>query len=282
MPFSSMAAARRSKRGGFVIKNVTGFDLPKLMCGRVRYAGRADGVDDARQPGAGTGGRPSRFWTAAPMRGLPRVAPSGKTGGGCERAGPICRPKPWRVPRTLDAQGPGVAFIRVEGTRAAVSEKLALLRSEFADHELALLEEDRTTHPFSARSGMAVFSLRRTATSGGFCVPASQAYAALQDAGASFWYADWAGGLLWLEAPADEATAARMRGITKGFGGHAIFDAGTIWGKNAVVRVRARSAGTRRSDARGPKRRSIPKHILNPGPHGSRISDGAPHSVPSS
>ena len=55
-------------------------------------------------------------------------------------------------------------------------------------------------------------------------MPSANAYDALTAAEAEsspFWYADWAGGLLWLGLTADEETATRLRRITARFGGHA-------------------------------------------------------------
>jgi glycolate oxidase FAD binding subunit len=52
-------------------------------------------------------------------------------------------------------------------------------------------------------------------------VPSSAAHEAVDKSGAEFWYADWAGGLLWLGLPGDEDTAVRLRAITARLGGHA-------------------------------------------------------------
>jgi glycolate oxidase FAD binding subunit len=53
------------------------------------------------------------------------------------------------------------------------------------------------------------------------CVPSSAAHEAVERSGARFWYADWAGGLLWLGLNADQETASRLRAITAALGGHA-------------------------------------------------------------
>jgi glycolate oxidase FAD binding subunit len=43
----------------------------------------------------------------------------------------------------------------------------------------------------------------------------------VEKSGAEFWYADWAGGMLWLALPGDEDTATQLRRITARLGGHA-------------------------------------------------------------
>jgi glycolate oxidase FAD binding subunit len=163
----------------------------------------------------------------------------------------------------FDADGSGLAFIRVEGTRAAVSEKLALLRREFKDHDLALLEEDRTITLFR-EIGNGSFFTKSNSDIWRLCVPASHANAALQDIGAAFWYADWAGGLLWIEAAADEETAARLRGITKAFGGHATLMRAPREAR-AQLPVFEPEAPARATLTRAVKAAFDPTHMLNPG-----------------
>src|SRR5258705_796326 len=206
------------KAGGFVIKNVTGFDLPKLMWGEFGALGvltkRTVRVSPAPERVGGIGILDCD--AEAGLRALRQAARLAVDASGLAYlpAEALARSE---LPITADS---GLALIRVEGTNAAVSEKLALLRSEFADHELTLLEQDRTIVLFH-EIGDGSFFAKAARDIWRLCVPASHAYTALQDMAVPFWYADWAGGLLWLDAPADEATAARLRGITIGVGGAA-------------------------------------------------------------
>jgi glycolate oxidase FAD binding subunit len=249
------------KAGGRVIKNVTGFVLPKLMCGAFGTLGVLTELTMRISPA------PER------VAGLVILDCSAETGLGVLRrvarlavdASGLAYLPHHAMARSdvLDADGSGIALIRVDGTAPAVSEKLALLRREFADRDLALLEADRTDALFR-EIGNGSFLAKVDSDVWRLCVPISQAYAALQDVGAPFWYADWAGGLLWLEAPANDETAVRLRGITKRFGGHVTL-------MRASREARARLAvfepetPERAGLTRAVKAAFDPKHILNPG-----------------
>ena len=249
------------KAGGRVIKNVTGFDLPKLMCGAFGTLGvlteltmrvspapeRVAGLvilDCAAETGLGVLRRAARL--AVDASGLAYLPPQAMARS-----------------EVLDADGSGIALIRVEGSAPAVSEKLALLRREFADHDLALLEADRTTAIFR-EIGDGSFFAGPEGDIWRLCVPPSDANGALQDAGPAFWYADWAGGLLWLEAPANEASAARLRGITNRFGGHATLMRAPCEAR-AQLSVFEPEAPARAALTRAVKAAFDPKHVLNPG-----------------
>jgi glycolate oxidase FAD binding subunit len=249
------------KAGGFVIKNVTGFDLPKLMCGAFGTLGVLTELTVRVSPA------PERVAgfaildcdAEAGLRALRQAARLAVDASGLAYlpAEALARSE---LPITGDS---GLALIRVEGTSAAVSEKLAVLRKEFADHELTLLEQDRTIVLFH-EIGDGSFFAKSSSDIWRLCVTASHAHAALQDIGAAFWYADWAGGLLWLDAPADEVTAARLRGITKGFGGHATLMRAPREAR-ASLSVFEPEAPVRAGLTRSVKAAFDAKHILNPG-----------------
>src|SRR6185312_15574186 len=206
------------KAGGRVIKNVTGFDLPKLMCGafgtlgvlseltiRVSPAPERVATLVIRNCGAETG--------LTALRQAARLAVE-PTGLAYLPAGSVARVA------GIDAAGSDTALIRVEGTVAAIGEKLTVLRGKFADYDTATLQDDGTAALFREIGNGGIFA-GYNGDIWRLCVPASEAHAAVEAAEAALWYADWAGGLLWLGLPGNEESAVRLRRITTRFGGHA-------------------------------------------------------------
>jgi glycolate oxidase FAD binding subunit len=96
------------------------------------------------------------------------------------------------------------------------------------------------------------------------CVAPTEAYTAAEAAGAELWYADWAGGLLWLGVDADEESARRLRGISAKFSGHA-----TLMRASADLRSRL-SVFELETPARSALTASVkaafdPQRLFNPG-----------------
>jgi glycolate oxidase FAD binding subunit len=197
------------KAGGRVVKNVTGFDLPKLMAGawgalaaltvvtvkvvpRPRTAATVIliGLDDARAVQA----------MAAALR-LPT-----------EVSGAAHLP---------DLDGQPITALRVEGVEPSVAARVERLKSELKRYgEIVVLDEAdtadlwrtvREVEPLAGRSG----ALWR------ICVPPARGARATAALGADDgrWLFDWAGGLVWLSLP--EARAARVREVAEQLGGHA-------------------------------------------------------------
>jgi glycolate dehydrogenase FAD-binding subunit len=218
------------KAGGRVIKNVTGFDLPKLMCGAFGTLGVLTELTMRVTPA------PKRIATLAlkncdAAAGLRALSEAG--GLAVDPTGLAYLPSEARVRSSASELGAsGVALIRIEGNSPAVVEKLDVLLAQFKHHDVAILDDDRTAVIFREISSGGVF-VNRTGDIWRLCVSPSQAYESVQLSGASFWYADWAGGLIWLELPASAETAARLRAITGRFGGHA-----TLMRASSEVRAR--------------------------------------------
>jgi glycolate oxidase FAD binding subunit len=153
------------------------------------------------------------------------------------------------------------AYIRVEGTLAALAEKLKVLREEFASQDCATLEDQETAALFADLSNGAV--LRAADAVWQLCVAPSDA-AAIVATSSRDWYADWAGGLLWLDLPANANTATRLRALTARFGGHA-----TLMRASRVARetldVFEPESPVRAALTRSVKAGFDPKRVLNPG-----------------
>ena len=202
------------KAGGRVVKNVTGFDVPKLMAGafgtlgvlteltfRVMAVPEAAPVLALRNCSVEAGLKALRVAAKMPL----------------EATGLAYLPS--ALPGSNFAQG--AALIRIEGSAASVADKMARLKQEFAGLDPIVLEDELGA------------SLFRHIDNGGFfaprdndlwrlCLPASEAANAVKYCGAKHWYADCAGGLLWLALPATLENQTRLRALTAAYGGHAM------------------------------------------------------------
>ena len=259
------------KAGGRVIKNVTGFDLPRLQCGAFGTLGVLTELTFRVSPAPGrVAGLAIKNCDAEDgLRSL-RIS----AGLAIDATGLALLPA-GTAPEDMACHS-GVALIRVEGTPAAVEEKLSVLRARFADRDLATLDDDRTAALFRD-IGNGSFLVNRDTDVWRLCVPASNAHAAAEaaglrraeaasaaQAGAESWYADWAGGLLWLGLPATEETAARLRRVTARFGGHATLMRASTEARDRLA-VFEPETPTRAELTRAVKAAFDPRRVLNPG-----------------
>ena len=186
------------KGGGKVVKNVTGFDLPKLMCGAMGTLGVLTEVTLRVFP------RPSRSAVLA-VRDL------------TPQDGFALLRKVWSSP--LDATGlafsHGRALIRLEGEEAPLAEKCAMLR-RLTDRAVEDVPEGEIA--FRAIGSGEVFADMPYDVWRAFVPPAAAAQVA-GEVDAPLWLADWAGGLLWLGMlPGSDA----VRDVVRRAGGHAV------------------------------------------------------------
>ena len=240
------------KAGGPVIKNVTGFDLPKLMCGAFGTLGVLTEITVRVSP------LPER------VGGVKIDCPPDEGFGVLREAA--------RLP--LDVTGlayfpthdNGAALIRVEGTHSAVEQKLAELQKRFALRNAKALDEEVVRTLF--RGFSAGMPFREVGSDiWRLCVPVANAFDALTASGAQSttrWYADWAGGVLWLGLPANEDVASRLRAITTRFGGHATLMRGSPEAR-AQLSVFELESPARAAITRSVKAAFDPKRVLNPG-----------------
>ncbi|MGD0189412.1 MAG: FAD-binding protein [Rhizomicrobium sp.] len=204
------------KAGGRVVKNVTGFDLPKLMCGAMGTLGVLTEMTlrlvpcallsetlIVRDASAETGLELlRRAWTSAcGPTGLAYV-PS--------RVGSV-------FPE-LGGIGAGAALIRVEGARVPLDEKLAGIRALSPDMRFDLIDGESL---FRSIGNGAMF-IGTDADIWRVAVPPASAARCVIESGTELWLADWAGGMLWIAAPpADKAFADNIRATAASFAGHA-------------------------------------------------------------
>jgi glycolate oxidase FAD binding subunit len=233
--------------GGRVVKNVTGFDIPKLMCGAFGTLGVLTELTFRVAP--------------APERASSAVVKVEAEQG-------------FRVLRHaagLPVDATGLAYlpesvcavIRIEGSNAAAEDKLALLQQNFPAAEPHMLDDRETMVLFGAL-GKGAPLLGGGADLWRMVLPSAGAHEAVVASGAARWFADWAGSLLWLELPADQATAQELRAITARIGGDAILIRGSEAAR-AELEVFAPEPPARAALTRSVKAAFDPKRVLNPG-----------------
>jgi glycolate oxidase FAD binding subunit len=252
------------KAGGNVIKNVTGFDVPRLMCGAFGTLGVLTEVTlrvvplPARTvsvalptPSAEAGLRALRQAAALPVdpTGLAYLPEAALKASVASRAGSF-------------AGAAGIAIIRMEGAMTALSEKLAILRQIFTGFDAATLNDGVTASVFREIGSGGLF-IQRATDIWRVCVPSAAAHEAVERSGAEFWYADWGGGLLWLGLDGDERTATRLRAITAKLGGHATLKRASAAAREAVS-VFEPETPTRAGITRSVKAAFDPHRLLNP------------------
>jgi glycolate oxidase FAD binding subunit len=190
------------KGGGKVVKNVTGFDLPKLFCGAMGTLGPLTEVTLRVLP------KPqlSAVFTIADLSPEDGLA--------------LLR-RVWSSP--LESTGlafhNGAAFIRLEGSRAALHEKIALLRDLTPRDAQPIPDGDNVFRNIASGQMTGAGPLWRIHTA-----PA-QGRKFVSDLQPQTWCGDWAGGLLWLESDRD------VRAVARAFDARAIY----LCGGNSIA-----------------------------------------------
>jgi glycolate oxidase FAD binding subunit len=198
--------------GGKVVKNVTGFDLPKLVCGafgtlcvlteltfrvypRPRFSATLALKDVSPEQGFAA---LRKIWQSA-------LEPSGLAyiPGGLNLIGDV---------------GRGVALIRLEAEEKPLAEKCAAAQILVGTGEAvaggdALFASLGAGFPFAAADAGDLDVWR-------LFLPPSQAAHVAAALSPPLWYGDWAGGLLWAGMPGDDA--ARVRSAARDAGGYAM------------------------------------------------------------
>jgi glycolate oxidase FAD binding subunit len=198
-------------RGGSrVVKNVTGFDLPKLMCGAFGTLAVLTEVTFRVYP------RPTRSVTLcladlSPDDGfaaLRRIAHSA-----LEPSGLAYLPAGW-LP---DDVGQGAALIRLEGAPEPLEEKVAMAHG-LLGHAQGTRREDGPD--LFARIGCGQMFAGIDGDIWRVMLAPADAPRIAKELNAPRWLGDWAGGVLWIAAP--PADAARIRAVAAAARGQAM------------------------------------------------------------
>jgi len=208
--------AESYKAGGHVVKNVTGFDLPKLMCGAMGTLGVLTEVTLRLVP------RPALNITLiardiAPDEGLNVLRRAWTSAFGPTGLAYLPGTMTAAFPE-FGAIGAGAALIRVEGARVPLDEKVAGIR---ALAPCVILEETDGEEMFRAIGNGRPFVGKDMDVWRVFLPPQAAAHC-VEEINLTVWLADWAGGVLWIAtAPEDDSAAQRIRGIASAHGGRA-------------------------------------------------------------
>lgn len=196
------------KAGGKVVKNVTGFDLPKLMCGAFGTLGVMTELTFRVYPRASFSATLC-LADVSPLAGfaaLRKIAQSA-----LEPIGLAYLPG-----ALMDGVGQGAALIRLEGARRPLDEKVGMAhgllgsRMHRIDDEAALFAAIGNGAKFA---GLAEDVWR-------LMLPPSEAPYLIARLPATRWLGDLAGGLLWVAAPPGDAGTIRV--AVAAVGGHAM------------------------------------------------------------
>lgn len=234
------------KNGGRVMKNVTGYDLVKLMAGSFGALGVLSEVSMKVLP------RPEAQASLI-LVGLDEV---GAVGAMAQALG-----SPYEV--TGAAHDPALrrTLLRVEGFETSVAYRLdqlrALLTITGAEMDVAVAkasedmwQEIRDVACFAGEDG----DVWRVS-----CKP-SDGPAIAERSGALAWFYDWAGGLIWLRTKAGHD----LRANVGRFGGHATLVRGDAATMARLGMFHPESAGVARLTA-GLRAQFDPRRIFNPG-----------------
>lgn len=241
------------KAGGKVVKNVTGFDLPKLMCGAMGTLGVLTEVTLRVFP------KPPRQAVLVVRDLLPeegfailrRVWQSPLEATGLSYL-------PASVPlRSLGYVGEGVALIRLEGADEPLKEKIAALRTI-----APAAQQIDAPEIFSSIANGDVF-LTQDCDVWRVFIPPTEAAHIVGAAAPQFWQADMAGGVLWIGLP-PESDGVRLREACEEAGGHAVLLRASEETRNRVA-VFARETKPRMALTKAVKAAFDPLGLFNPG-----------------
>ncbi|HEV2563325.1 MAG TPA: FAD-binding protein [Rhizomicrobium sp.] len=230
------------KAGGRVVKNVTGFDLPKLICGAMGTLG---------------------VLTEVTLRLVPRAHASAtlvvkdiQPGEGLALLRRV-----WSSP--LEATGLAyvhewaAAYIRLEGGPTPLKDKIASLRTLLHGMEVLKVADGEAT--FRKIGSGAVF-IDQSLDIWRICVPPSEAAKTAEAIASPRWLADWAGGLLWVGMN----ETADLHDIAKRAGGHATLMRASVETRSRIP-VFPPEEEIRAALTRSVKAAFDPKDLFNPG-----------------
>jgi glycolate oxidase FAD binding subunit len=263
------------KAGGKVVKNVTGYDLPKLMAGSYGTLTALEEVTVKLLPQA-------ENVTTVLFEGI-APEPAGRLmsaalGSPHEVSGAAYLPSGTTMPLALPVR-PGTVALRVEGPAPSVAFRRDSLLREHKDSGASSALADSESVAFwraigevAPLAGLGERAIWRVSVAPARGATLGVAMARAFDA---IWFLDWGGGLLWLAvAEQDDAGAQAIRTAIRGNDGQGTGHATLIRGSPALRRavpVFEPQPAALAALSRRVKDAFDPRHILNPG----RIVEGS-------
>jgi len=257
------------KAGGKVVKNVTGYDLCKLMAGSYGTLAALEEVTVKvlPQPEASCTVILCGLDPAAAVRRLNRAVASPH-----EVSGAVYIPASSTATLTTLSGVPGVAALRLEGPAPSVNFRRQRLLAEFAsDCESTTLDAEssavfwRAIRDVIPLAHLADRTIWRVSVAPSRGAELGEAIARLD----ASWYLDWGGGLLWAAiAEADDGGAVAIRAAINGADGRGTGHATLIKGPPALRRavpVFEPQAPPVAALAARVKQSFDPRRVLNPG-----------------
>ena len=263
------------KSGGRVVKNVTGYDLPKLMAGSYGTLAAMTEITVKVLPAAEKlrtvliGGLDDRAGAAAMSRAL-----SGRHDVSAAAHLPAAIAAASSVERVREMGG-AVTALRIEGPEPSVPVRCEALRASFEpDHRVDELHGRDSAALWREVGGAACFASPPDALVWRLSVPPAEGprtVAAIRASVPAEAFYDWGGGLVWLALPGDVAAAGApsVRAAVEDAGGHASLIRAPEALRRTVPVFHPQPAGRAALGARV-KAAFDPKAILNPG----RMYDG--------
>ena len=242
------------KNGGRVMKNVTGYDLVKLMCGAHGTLGVLTEVSLKVLPVTETE-------ATLMLRGLEDVA--------AVRAMSAALGSPFEVSGAAHcakiADGGPVTLLRVEGFEASVRYRIGRLKDMLSAQvsEMTVAEESASRTLWQRVRDAEEMAPLEGDVWRVSCKP-SDAAALTARSGAQGWFFDWGGGLIWIRT----APGSDLRARLGPFDGHATLVRAEAETFNRLGRFHPEPPGVARLSA-GLRARFDPRGILNPGLMGS-------------
>jgi glycolate oxidase FAD binding subunit len=255
------------KSGGRVVKNVTGYDLCKVLAGSfgtlaamtdvtIKTLPRPEteesvvvaGLDDARAAEAMAAAMASSCDVSAAAH-LPRSLVMSFDGVHVVEAATVFR---------LEGVAPSVRHRKASLTE--LLKPFGIVDHSGEAHSRALWKSVRDVKPFWASTPMGDWPLWRVSTA----PSRGHEFASTLPDGAQ-WFTDWAGGLVWATLPpSDDAGAAAIRSACATVGGHATLIRAPA-AVRAAVDVFEPQSGALAGVSKRVKESFDPKGVLNPG-----------------